>query len=388
MTNKQIIKTEIPASKSLFNRALIVQSFFSNLKLLGQSSCDDVKFAQSALMQFQNGQDIYCGEGGTTFRFLCVRVSRQKGKYRIFAKSRLLERPQQGLVDLLKKLNCEVTVHVDHFELICSGWGDLSAVQVDTSESSQYATALVLSAWLLPQDLKIELIGKKVSEGYFSMTLELVKELGMNFQIQGNEVLIPAGQVCQLCEYRVESDVSSAFSVAAFGVLNAGVEFSNFPFNSRQPDLAFLNILKELGVRWDQRQNSLFIPPTENLQGIEVDLFNCPDLFPVLSVLCAFASGTSRLFNAPHLVSKESNRIAKTSELLENSGIRTEQKNDGMLIFGGEQAVRGKFVFDPDQDHRMVMAASILKSQGVEIEILHKEAVAKSFPEFFQTIGA
>ena len=80
------IQTEIPSSKSLYNRALIVQSFFPDLQLLGHSTCDDVNFAKQALREFSQGVDIHCGEGGTTFRFVCVRVSRKKGTYRIFAK--------------------------------------------------------------------------------------------------------------------------------------------------------------------------------------------------------------------------------------------------------------------------------------------------------------
>lgn len=381
------IKTEIPASKSLYNRALIVQSFFSQLELLGNSTCDDVVFAKKALSEFNQGKDIYCGEGGTTFRFICVRVSRQKGSYRIFAKKRLLERPQKGLIDLLNQLNTKVTVFSDHYLLECEGWDSLFEVKVDTSESSQYASALMLSSWNLKQDLKIKLQGTKVSEAYFNLTLEMLRQFGLQFDLQDNQINIPAHQQLTVSSYRVESDVSSAFSIVAFGILANGVELVNFPFESRQPDLVFLDIISAMGVQWEQKGNSLVVQPSRNLKAIAWDLFNSPDLFPVLSVLCAFAKGDSKLFNAPHLVAKESNRILKTSELLGNVGVLTEVLKDGMIIHGGLEKANLSFSFDPDSDHRMVMAAKCLTLSGAKIDILNRNVVDKSFPEFWQTVG-
>lgn len=381
------IITEIPSSKSLYNRALIVQSFFPQLELQGQSTCEDVIHAQEALKAFANQQDIYCGEGGTTFRFVCLRVSRVPGVYRIFAKKRLLERPQKGLIDLLAQLNTQVTIFEDHYLLDCKGWqGNLNLV-VDTSVSSQFASAVVLCAWNYQGTLRVALNGERVSEGYLQMTLRLLTQVGMEIHFQNNVIEIPPLQKIKVSSYRVESDVSSAFSVAAIGVLNHGVEFLNFPFNSDQPDLEFLNILQAMGVEWVQTGNSLYIPPVENLKPIERDLFNCPDLFPVLAVLCASAQGDSRLFNAPQLVAKESDRIAKSAELLTRAGFKVTPLNDGMIIHGGQRQIREKFIFDPDNDHRMVMAAQCLITQGVEIEVLQKSVVNKSFPEYWKVIG-
>ncbi len=381
------IQTEIPSSKSLYNRALIVQSFFPDLQLLGHSTCDDVNFAKQALREFSQGVDIHCGEGGTTFRFVCVRVSRKKGTYRIFAKKRLLERPQAGLVALLNQLKTKVTVFPDYYLLECEGWDSLAEVSVDTSESSQYASALMLSSWGLQSDLKVHLMGNKVSEGYFNLTLEMLKKFGLKFLTENNQITIAGNQSLSVSSYRVESDISSAFSVVVFGILSGGVELTNFPFKSQQPDLIFLDIISAMGVKWKKNGDTLVVESCRNLNPIVWDLYNAPDLFPVLSVLCAFAKGESKLFNAPHLVSKESNRILKTSELLEKAGIVTEVLKDGMVIHGASKFAQASFIFDPDSDHRMVMAAKCLTLSGVEIDILNKNVVDKSFPEFWQTVG-
>jgi 3-phosphoshikimate 1-carboxyvinyltransferase len=117
------------------------------------------------------------------------------------------------------------------------------------------------------------------------------------------------------------------------------------------------------------------------------NLRNSPDLFPVLAVLCSFAEGRTILFGAPHLAFKESNRIEKTAELLRLSGCAVEAQDDGIAIFGNSLRNRVGFTFDPDQDHRLAMAAGILMLMGFPIQLSNSNVVDKSFPEFWQYIG-
>ena len=131
------------------------------------------------------------------------------------------------------------------------------------------------------------------------------------------------------------------------------------------------------------------------LKGIHWNLNSCPDLFPVLATLCAFAKGPSRLDGAPHLIFKESNRIQKSAELIHLLGVKTKLLSDGMEIipgsiehFPGEsRGLKMESVpFDTDHDHRLAFAASLVKSQNYPIEILHPEVVNKSFPEFWEIL--
>ena len=380
---------EIPGSKSIFNRALIVQSYFSELNLNGYSTCDDVENMRKSLKQLANHQSLQCGEGGTTFRFMTLRASRLPGHHEIFAAKRLFQRPQKGLMDLLAQLGVIVESRADRFIIESKGWSlQNSVIRLDLSESSQFASGLLLNAWLLPFDLHLKLSGDKVSQSYFQLTLEMVRELGMDIQEHGDSIVIPAQQKIKKQEFTIEADLSSAFSIACAGGLCGQSKILNFPEKSVQPDLAFLEVFRQMGVHYNLHKGALEVEDSGLMRGIDFSLRECPDLFPVLAILCSWAEGTSRLFGAPQLVAKESNRILKVAELLNLIGVKYEVKADGMIIHGNpNQALVKSIKYNPDQDHRMAMAAALLKLKGHEIYIEDPEVVNKSFPEFWQLIG-
>lgn len=380
---------EIPGSKSLFNRALIVKSYFPELELQGASECDDVRHMREGLAQLLASRLVDCGEGGTTFRFLALRAARIPGDHVLRGTLRLMQRPQQGLLNVLRQLGCQVDIQGREMSLRSQGWQKPSgSLTVDTSESSQYASALILNSWLLDFDLEFELVGDKVSESYFLMTLQLLEELGLQVKIHGNRYFIPAGQKIAHHQYRVESDLSSAFTFAAAGALSGGACLNNYPFQSTQPDGVFLEIFRQMNVAWTRQDSSLCVEPSVGLKAVEWDLFQSPDLFPVLAVLCSWAEGDSKLFNAPHLTKKESNRISKVADLLSLLGVSHEVLADGMIIHGNpHQPLKSGVRFNPDQDHRMVMAAALMKLKGHDIKIEDPQAINKSFPEFWEMTG-
>ncbi|WP_295900637.1 3-phosphoshikimate 1-carboxyvinyltransferase [uncultured Bdellovibrio sp.] len=380
---------EIPGSKSVFNRALIVQSYFPSFKLQGFSDCDDVRHMREGLKHLNDPGVIDCGEGGTTFRFMSLRVSRNQGEYSLGATRRLLQRPQKGLVHLLNQLGVEAHIYEDKMTVKGKGWKKPSApLQVDMAESSQYASALVLNAWNLDFDLEFELVGGKNSESYFLLTLEMLTSLGMKIQKTSQGYIIPAGQNIQQTSWTVEADVSSMFTMASAGALAGEVVITNFSEKSTQPDIVFLDIFEKMQVNFSVQGSTLTVKETPTPQALGFNLSQSPDLFPVLAVLCSWAKGISKLYGAPHLVSKESNRIARVSDLLNLVGVKHESLPDGMIIHGNpqQQPVHG-VKFNPDKDHRMVMAAVLMKLKGHDITIEEPHVINKSFPEFWDMIG-
>lgn len=380
---------EIPSSKSVFNRALIVQSYFPALDLKGFAGCDDVKYMREGLSKIRDRSRIYCGEGGTTFRFMALRVSRHRGVHVLEAESRLLERPQKGLQDLLLQLGVQSTIKKNEMYVISEGWKTPRVpIRVDTSESSQYASALILNAWLLDHDMEFELVGDKVSESYFDLTMQMVKHLGMRFQKTSKGYLIPAGQRIEKLFYEVEADVSSTFTIAAAGALAGKSEITNFPSQTDQPDKVFVDIFKRMNVPVQLEGNTLTVAKAESMKSVDCDLFQSPDLFPVLAVVCSWAEGISKLHNAPHLVKKESNRIQKIADLFDILGVKYEILPDGMIVHGNpRQSLKQNVRFNPDKDHRMVMAAMLMKLKGHGITIEEPHVINKSFPEFWDMIG-
>jgi len=379
----------IPGSKSLFNRILIVKSYFPALDISGEASCDDVRFMREGISKIESRSHIDCGEGGTTLRFMALRVSRQPGVHTLKGTERLMHRPQKGLLDLLQQLGVQAQFKGNELSIVSDGWKKpKQPLKLQLSESSQYASALLLNSWLLDFDLDFELVGEKLSESYFALTLELVKHLGMRVHQEGSLFHIAKGERISKLSYEVESDLSSTFTIATAGALAGEACIENFSLESKQPDKAFLDIFKKMHVETEFKERTLHVRESRFLKSVEYNLGESPDLFPVLAVLCSFAHGVSRLYGAPHLVSKESNRIAKVSELLTLVGVEHESLADGMIIHGQpHQNLKTGLQFNPDQDHRMVMAASLLKLRGHGIHIHEPEAINKSFPEFWSIIG-
>lgn len=371
------------------NRALIVQSYEPRLKLLGDSSCDDVVHLRQSLKGLKSKKVFDCGEGGTTLRFLSFRLSREKGEFLLKGTPRLLSRPQKEIQSILKELGVNVQFERRGIRIQSEGWQQpKKALVVSAKESSQFLSALFLNAWGLDFDLKIKVRGKITSESYFVMTLKVLKDLGFKYTQRGTTFVIPKGQKVAAKKYQVESDLSSLFSVASFAAVSGQASFKEFPPKSLQPDVAFTDIFRKMGIQSSKRGPRLLVKAPHKLKAVKVNLKNSPDLFPVLAVLCSFSSGKSILFGAPQLAVKESNRILKTAELLKKSGIACEPRKDGIVISGnGGVSEARKFSFDPDKDHRLAMAAALLKFYGQNIKIKDPDVVRKSFPEFWKYVG-
>lgn len=383
----------VPASKSHYNRALIVKSFFPQLRLWGDSRCDDVQILQKALKDLATGQThLNCGEAGTVIRFLALRVSRLPGRFLLVGSERLLARPQAEITRSLEQLGVHCDLTPQGLEIIGQGWQcPKTPLVLRIDQSSQFASALLLSSWQLPWDLHFEFVGVGVSQGYWQMTLDFCQSLGMKIEKidhpQGPRFRIPAGQTVTASEAAIESDYSSAFAVAALAAIFGQAELAGFSTDSLQPDAVFPEILKKYGANVRSVPARILVANQGELLGQTVSLQNCPDLFPVLAALSAYAKGESRLVNAPQLAFKESNRIVKTAELLKRAGVRCEILPDGLIVHGqGKSFQPSDFVFDPDHDHRMAMAAALFRHRNRAIHILNPEVVNKSYPEFWTDI--
>ena len=385
---------EISASKSLMNRALVVKSFFPELELRGDSSCEDVRHMKKALADLaSNKNQIFCGEAGTVFRFMSLRASRNPGSFFISGTKRLMERPHQEVVTLLDQLGVAAYLSEDGLKIQGKGWKKPEGrLKILREKSSQFATGFLMSCWDLPFDVEFELFPKGLKDSYWDMSLNLSRDLGMQIkEISQDTFFIPAYQKVNVKNYDIEPDMSSVFAVGAVAALTGDVHIHHMPKKSLQPDYRFIEILNKMKIFTEistETSPVLTISCTDQFFGIEADLKETPDLFPVLSVLCAFAEGKSVLFGAPRLAHKESNRILKTSELLNLMGVKNEPKPDGIIIYGQGRSLTPKsFEFDPDHDHRMAMAAGVLFRMGWKLKIKTPDVVKKSFPEFWEVIG-
>lgn len=376
---------EIPASKSLMNRALVIRSYFPEVKINGNSACDDVRLMKLAIASFIQKKEIDCGEAGTVLRFMALRVSREVGNFRLIGSKRLFSRPQEDLIFLLGQLGVDCELHSDHLIIRSKGWKKpLVPIRVHRDKSSQFASSLLLNAWNLPFDLEFEMKAG-VSEGYWQMTVDMARHLGLRIEHQKDSWFIEKNQKATHHELNLEPDYSSTFAIAAAAALAGRCEITNATKTSLQPDHKAIDILKKMNAQVSWNGNTLIVEkPEGDLNAVDVNLSSMPDLFPALSILCAFAKGESILSGAPHLVHKESDRLKKTTELLHLAGFVVSEKADGIHIVGHGFKVKPKdFKFDTDLDHRMAMAAGLMRLRGFGIDIWNSQVVSKSFPEFW-----
>lgn len=374
-------------SKSWMNRALILQSYNSGIQIQGESSADDVVLLKNALDDFKNGKkEFHVGLGGTTFRFLALRLSRVSGEFTIHGEEKLFSRPQNELIHVLNQLGVTAELSKNSLKVKSEGWQKpVKAIQINTDQSSQFLSSFVLNAMDLDFDLEYQTSQQITSEGYYQYTLDLIKKCGVD--VSDRKI---RSQKLKTTVLKGEVDVSSAFSLIAAGILAGDVEIKNWSDKSSQPDMQFVQFFKEMGISFISGESEFKIKQQSGFKNLQANLKDCPDLFPVLSVLCAFAEGKSHLFGAHQLVFKESNRIQKTYDLLSRCGFTVEMQDDGLKVHGNPNTryrTKDLIHFDPEGDHRMAFAAALLQIKGFPVIITEPTVITKSYPQFYQHIG-
>jgi 3-phosphoshikimate 1-carboxyvinyltransferase len=381
----------IPASKSVLIRWLVVASHGGPLRIDGDSRCDDVVAARAALAALDRGGVADVGEGAFGFRSLALRAARRPGVHRFRLGERLSERPHGPLLALLRALGVRADVRGREWRLEGDGWKvPETPLEVDGAVSSQFASALLVNGWNLPAPLTF-CAPLAVSEGYFALTRRQVAAVGLDAApVAGSTWRIPAGRSVRAATVRAEPDMSSAFAVAALAAVAGEARLVGLSdrslAESGQPDRVFPELLRRLGAPVVVDGAGTTVRQAARLEPLDVDLGGAPDLFPVLAALVACAPGPSRLFGAPQLRAKESDRIAAVARLLRGAGVVCDELPDGLVVHGRSPAERPSLPpgppVDPERDHRLVMAAAVLKAAGLPIEIAGIPVVAKSFPEF------
>lgn len=385
---------EISSSKSLFNRALIAQSFSNAVQIHGLTQSEDVLHLQKSLKAFRQGEkDFFCGDGGTTLRFLAVRVSREPGEYKLRGSAQLFSRPIKPLLHFFNQVGVKYKCDELSLTITSSGWSLPSKVFCSSTESSQFASAILLSAWGLQQDLHVSLPRNLPSIGYLQMTLKLMEFFGAHCKVRhatsfdDPSLVFKAGQMPKSEILNIEQDMSSLFALAACAIMGGEIEITRVPEESWQPDAVFFDFFRKMKINYILDNKTFFIRQQEVYRGLDVDLLNCPDLFPVLAVLSCRSQGVSTFLGLENLQFKESDRFQNTIDLIRRLGRRVDVVSRGIMIHGLSKPFEAKGDFDPHKDHRMAMAARVANFGGAQFRILDKTVVNKSFPEFWTILG-
>ncbi len=386
----------IEGSKSLANRALIIQALCPEpFEIINLPKADDTVFLKAALNS--TSQEIRVGSGGTTFRFLLAYFAFQKGTQILVTEGHLKNRPIEPLLTVLAELGATISTSSDSTWVV--GEPDWSryeggVLDIDASVSSQFVSALLLVAPSLPKGLKLRLSESVASSSYISMTIHVMRYFGV--EVEQGTILEVKPQQYIAKDYKVEPDWSSLSYLFGWVAITKGAEVKipDMEEDSWQSDRACMEFFKELGVESYFADKNLIlknIPPSTTFA--EFDISENPDLFPVLSVVCAI-HGIQVLYSGlDNLIFKESNRIEaiqhsleKTSVFLSKLPTRFSKRNNASFYLQeGKAEVVQETVFPTYEDHRIAMSVALFGDlQPIVVE--SPTVVQKSFPDYWKML--
>ena len=325
-----------------------------------------------------------CRESGATFRFLLALAGTIPGRTVLRCAPSLARRPLAPLLDAVRQIGIECEFDAADGKALVSGRQLASAnVALRGDTSSQFLSALLLSAPRFRDGLSIELSTPLVSKRYVSMTLACMREFGVDVAVSPDGSLYRADRAeYRPARYRVEGDWSAASTLLALGAVAGDVTVTNLGPASLQADAAMVMLLRAMGADVSVDGESVTVRKSA-LRGVAFDLSECIDLLPAAAALAVRAEGATTLMGVGRARDKESDRVAAMTDGLRRCGIEAEASGDEMHIGGG--AGHGAVVSSAG-DHRIAMAFCALGAAVGDVTVQHAECVAKTYPGFWQDV--
>ena len=393
--NAQIM---LPASKSISNRALIINALANGTHPLENlSDCDDTQVMLSAL-QAQPGETIDIMAAGTAMRFLTAYLSVTPGDRIITGTQRMKQRPIGILVDALRELGANIEyVEKEGFPPLRIQGATLtkSHISLPGNISSQYISALLMIAPTLKNGLQVTLTGDIISRPYIDLTLQLMKDFGAQASWLNDHELKVEPQPYRSTPYYIEGDWSAASYWHEIVALSkdATITLPSLFRKSYQGDSKMADQFAQLGARTSYKENGITIlkPKMVDIsQAIHVnlDFTNQPDLAQTFVVTCALQNITFRFTGLQTLKIKETDRIAALICEMKKLGYVLHEAEDSILYWDGERCERSGEAIDTYEDHRMAMAFAPACLVMDNICINNPQVVSKSYPRYWDDLRA
>ena len=442
----------MPVSKSFAQRAIIAAALADGVShLKGYTSCGDneaaIQVARnlgaevsvdgnvvtvkgiSAQLGSLGHSELHVGESGLLTRMLIPVMAQLSPETVTFTGEKtLLGRPLTGAKEMMEAFEASVC-SVDSEEpvrvpLTVKGPLKAGRAEISGKHGSQLISGLLMALPFAERNSSL-IVHEPKSIPYMFITLEVLKKFGIkvgNDMLGGPDFLasdgdwslctemvfkVKGGQKYKAADIDLEGDWSAAANFLVAGAIFGQAEIQGLDTTSLQADLSIMDILMDAGASLSQLDGDCGNITVQRapLKAFNVDASNCPDLFPIISVLASFCQGTSRLAGVGRLANKESDRAKAIIEMLTQMGVQAHIDGDEMVIeghslaqrlLGGASAESGEDAvgllkggsYTSHHDHRMVMALKVaaLGADG-PIVIDDEECVAKSFPQFHDTFA-
>lgn len=412
-----------PGSKSLTNRALVLAALAS-----GTTTLTNVLFADDTRVMLDGlgklgfelqidepaetvrvigggGKiknqvaDLFCGNSGTTIRFLTALCSLGKGRYTLDGVERMRQRPIGALTGLLKNLGVRASHPPEAegyppVEILADGFPG-GIIRYGAEVSSQYLSAILMVAPYARNEVQIDLDPGQTSWPYVAMTMQLMDHFHVTPELlrdpntgQPRLIIVPRHPY-KASDYLVEPDASNATYFLAAAAVNPGskVTIEGLGKRSLQGDVGFADILHKMGADLIFGKDFMTIKGTEILEGIDTDLSHMPDTAQTLAVVSLFAKSPTTIRGLHTLRVKETDRIAALSTELKKLGAEVDVEGDDAITITPPEDNKLKPAWvDTYDDHRMAMSFAIAGTRTSGVTIKNAECVNKTYPKFFQDL--
>lgn len=391
---------QLPASKSISNRALIIYAL-SGGKNLPQnlSDCDDTEVIIDALRYMPD--EINIKAAGTAMRFMTAYLSVMRGTHIITGTERMQHRPIQILVDALRKLGAQIEyVGQEGFPPLKITGKKLAGGQLEIpgNVSSQYISALLMIGPMLKEGLTLQLTGEIISRPYIDLTLWMMNEFGAEAKWSSADTITVNHKPYKGRDYFIESDWSGASywyeMMALCDNRDSEIRLTGLMDGSMQGDSTTRYIFSLLGVKTIFETQTKGVPQMVTLKKngrgvtkLEYDFVNAPDLAQTFVVTCAALDIPFHFKGLATLKIKETDRIEALKREMLKLGYVIHDANDSELYWDGErcnpQLEQG---IDTYEDHRMALAFApyALTTEGLKIN--NPQVVTKSYPKFWDDL--
>lgn len=386
-------KVILPGSKSISNRLLMmaaVGNFIPNFKNI--SKCDDVVTLFEILHSNSNRFNV--NDSGTALRFITAYFAGIIGEWHITGSDRIKQRPVKPLVEKLRDVGANIIYDKK------DGYAPLTitgtkmkgeSIEIDISQSSQYASALLLIAPMFENGLNLILKGEKRSMPYIDLTLELMEHFGIKIVKMNDEIAIMPGQQYSPMPFEVEADWSASAFWYEMTALIPGFSVKMLGLNSqsKQGDIAVTELWKKLNVDTHIGTNHITLShKSKKITDVyEADISQTPDLFPPLAMTCIALKRPFKITGTANLALKESDRAAAIQNIAKQMGAEMVIEKDIVSCISYNAPATKKIEVDTINDHRIAMAAAPIATLTNEIFLNDTSVVSKSYPEFWNDIA-
>ncbi|GAB3476146.1 3-phosphoshikimate 1-carboxyvinyltransferase [Marinomonas epiphytica] len=404
-------KIQIPGSKSLSNRILLLATLAKGTtKITNLLDSDDIRHMLESLKQlgvnyrledqgatcYVDGLagpikadfgDLFLGNAGTAMRPLTAALCLGQGEYRLHGEPRMHERPIGDLVDALQTLGVDIQyegeVNYPPLRIKANGLAG-GEVSIKGNISSQFLTAILMSAPLAQSDLTIKVEGELVSKPYIDITLHAMKQFGVDVENQNYQAfVVKGGQTYQSPgEIMVEGDASSAsYFLAAAAIAGGKIKVHGIGTDSVQGDVKFAEVLEKMGAKitygptWVEAERN-------ELKGVDLDMNHIPDAAMTIATTALFADGPTTIRNIYNWRVKETDRLYAMATELKKLGAEVIEGEDYISVTPVKNLQHA--AIDTYNDHRIAMCFSLVAFSDTPVTINDPGCTSKTFPTYFE----